>query len=55
MTAAGEHGGAGAPPAGAEEGTVPWRALLAEAAATLAAGGIEGAEVEARRIVEEHG
>jgi release factor glutamine methyltransferase len=50
---AGELGGRGAPPAGAEEATVPWRALLAEAAATLAAGGIESAEVEARRIVEE--
>ncbi|QYG94608.1 peptide chain release factor N(5)-glutamine methyltransferase [Iamia sp. SCSIO 61187] len=50
---AGEHGGPGAPPAGAEEATVPWRALLAEAVATLADGGVEGAEVEARRIVEE--
>jgi release factor glutamine methyltransferase len=38
---------------GAGDGTVPWRALLAEAASTLAAGGVEGAELEARRIVEE--
>ncbi|HMJ75298.1 MAG TPA: peptide chain release factor N(5)-glutamine methyltransferase, partial [Iamia sp.] len=38
---------------GAGDGTVPWRALLAEAVATLEHGGVEGAEVEARRIVEE--
>ncbi|HEU5149260.1 MAG TPA: peptide chain release factor N(5)-glutamine methyltransferase [Iamia sp.] len=35
------------------DGTVPWRALLAEAAATLAARGVENAEGDARRIVEE--
>lgn len=37
----------------ADDGTVPWRALLAEAVATLERGGVEGAEVDARRIVEE--
>ncbi len=36
-----------------EEHTVPWRALLAEAAGTLAAAGVENAEGDARRIAEE--
>ncbi len=35
------------------DGTVAWRALLAEATGTLAAAGIQGAAVDARRIVEE--
>lgn len=35
------------------DGTVAWRALLAEATGTLAAAGVETPEVDARRIVEE--
>ena len=45
MTVADEQVGSGAPPADPGEGTVPWRALRAEAAATLAQGGIDRAEV----------
>jgi hypothetical protein len=41
------------PDIGLADGTVPWRALLAEATSSLADGGVEAAEVEARRIVEE--
>jgi len=41
------------PDIGLDDGTAPWRALLAEAARTLAATGSEHAEIEARRIVEE--
>lgn len=41
------------PDIGASDGTVPWRALLAEAAAALADAGFSSAEVEARRMVEE--
>lgn len=36
-----------------DDGTVPWRALMAEAARALADGGLESPEVDARRIVEE--
>lgn len=41
------------PDIGLADGLVPWRALLAEAVATLAAGGSAQAEIDARRMVEE--
>lgn len=41
------------PDIGLADGTVPWRLLLTEATATLATAGIETAEGDARRIVEE--
>ena len=41
------------PDIGLSDGTVAWRLLLAEAAATLAEAGIETAEGDARRIIEE--
>ncbi|CAN5543035.1 peptide chain release factor N(5)-glutamine methyltransferase [soil metagenome] len=38
---------------GLADGTVPWRALMAEAADALVAAGLLSADVDARRIVEE--